>query len=78
MAAEILDNDLEEATLRNVLPGAVRAELISIRPDEDPQLSGLEFDATERRVRLREAGYAITTRELQRQGAPPRSELIVS
>jgi NTE family protein len=78
MTTEILDNDLEEARLRNLLPGAIQAELYSLRPDNDPQLSGLEFDATERRARLREAGYTVASRELQPPSPAATGELIAS
>lgn len=78
MTSEILDNDLEEARLRNQLPGAIHAELYSLRPDDDPQLSGLEFDAADRRARLRQAGYTVASRELQAPAPEPPAELLAS
>jgi hypothetical protein len=74
MAHEILENDLQEATVRNLLPGALPAEVQSLRPDEDPKLSGLEFDAEAARARLRQLGYELATKKLTRPAPAPRRE----
>jgi len=62
MAHEILQNDLRYAGQRNRQKGFLKADVLSLRPDHEPEVGSLDFSGTEARATLRRHGREVAER----------------